>query len=140
MGKNHRQATRYILVKILRQNSRRVTCLTTHRFAIRHNSMKAPRHNPMKITWFAVVQFCVCSRTRESSVWLNSHEFSYCIARTDSGHERQEPKRRKEHQMHGPLHHITDICATNALVAQTFLSVPLLAQTGMSVPPMHMMP
>jgi hypothetical protein len=33
----------------------------------------------------------------------------------------------------------THSCATNESVAQTFLSVPLLAQTGMSVPPIHMM-
>jgi hypothetical protein len=69
----------------------------------------------------------------------------WCIPRTDSGHERQEPKRRKQHQMHGPLHHISDSWASNGSVAQTFLSVLLLTQTflfvllltqtGMSVPP-----
>jgi hypothetical protein len=52
-----RTATHDILVKNPRQNSQRITRMPTHRFALRHNSMKAPRHNPMKITWFAVVQF-----------------------------------------------------------------------------------
>jgi hypothetical protein len=46
---------------------------------MRLNSMKAPRHNPMKITWFGVVQFyisvrdsaaCVCKTRRRNAIHL----------------------------------------------------------------------